>query len=151
MVRADAVREKRAELGLTETDVLAYPKVGLSKADQRELLGDCLPSCTVVRIPAKPPIVPPCRESFDLPFPHLATCGEASNLVTGDRDLLEITADTRFKILSAAEIIARIAWSSRPGIHPAGESAGRMSPTAQSSVDLIASICATAAVQSSSA
>ena len=48
--------------------VLAYPKFKLSAADQQELLGDYLPYCTTVRLPAKPPKTPACRDPFDLPF-----------------------------------------------------------------------------------
>ncbi len=89
--------------------VLAYPKFKLSTADQQELLADYLPYCTTVRMPAKPPATPTCRDPFDVPFLQLAIVGKAEYLVTGDQDLLSlagrfvcpiITADQFMKTLS---------------------------------------------------
>jgi uncharacterized protein len=40
------------------------------------------------------PVVPPCRDPFDLPFRYLAIAGRAHALVSGDKDLLAL-ADTR--------------------------------------------------------
>lgn len=91
--------------------VLAYPKFNLTAEDQRELLADYLPYCTAVRIPAKPPKTPVCRDPFDVPFLQLALSGKADYLVTGDRDLLSlagafacsiVTADNLLEILSKA-------------------------------------------------
>jgi putative PIN family toxin of toxin-antitoxin system len=70
--------------------VLAYPKFGLSPAEQEELLADLMPWVAVVRIPHPPPRVPACRDPFDLPFLHLAVAGKARTLVSGDRDLLAL-------------------------------------------------------------
>lgn len=73
--------------------VLAYPKFGLSRADQQELLGDYLPYIATVRIPHPPPVVPECRDALDAPFLHLAVAGHAQVLVSGDKDLLALAAD----------------------------------------------------------
>lgn len=70
--------------------VLAYPKFKLTSADQQELLADYLPYCTTVRMPAKLPATPACRDPFDLPFLQLAVTGKADYLVTGDQDLLSL-------------------------------------------------------------
>ena len=80
--------------------VLAYPKFRLSAADREELLADYLPYTTTVRIPEPPPIVPECRDPFDVIFLELAVVGKAKVLVTGDRDLLAIAGKTRFSILA---------------------------------------------------
>lgn len=89
--------------------VLAYPKFKLSAAGQQELLADYLPYCTTVRMPARLPATPACRDPFDLPFLQLAVAGKAECLVTGDQDLLclaerfacpIITADQYIKMLN---------------------------------------------------
>ena len=71
--------------------VLAYPKFRLSAPEQQELLADYLPFVEVVDIPQPPPRVPDCRDPMDLPFLYLAVAGKAKVLVSGDRDLLDIT------------------------------------------------------------
>ena len=70
--------------------VLAYPKFGLSAAEQEDLLADVLPWAQVVHVPDPPPAAPACRDPFDLPFLHLAIAGRAQALVSGDRDLLAL-------------------------------------------------------------
>ena len=70
--------------------VLAYPKFGLSRLEQDELLADYLPHTQAVRIPQPPPTVPKCRDLLDVPFMHLAVVGKAKVLVSGDRDLLAL-------------------------------------------------------------
>ena len=70
--------------------VLAYPKFGLSAAEQEELLADYLPWAHVVQAPDPPPAVPRCRDPFDVMFLHLAVAGKAQALVSGDRDLLAL-------------------------------------------------------------
>lgn len=70
--------------------VLAYPKFRLAADEQQDLLADYLPSVQVVRIPVPPPVAPPCRDPFDLPFLHLAIAGKADALVSGDKDLLAL-------------------------------------------------------------
>jgi putative PIN family toxin of toxin-antitoxin system len=73
--------------------VLAYPKFRLSQAEQDELLADYLPYAETVRITQPPPTVPDCRDVLDLPFMHLAAVGKAQVLVSGDRDVLAISAE----------------------------------------------------------
>ncbi len=70
--------------------VLAYPKFGLSAAEQEELLADYLPWAHVVQVPDPPPAVPRCRDPFDVVFLQLAVAGKARALVSGDRDLLTL-------------------------------------------------------------
>lgn len=73
--------------------VLAYPKFRLSREEQGELLADYLPYAQTVRIPQPPPAVPSCRDALDLPFMELAVAGQAQMLVSGDRDLLVLSAE----------------------------------------------------------
>ena len=86
--------------------VLAYPKFRLSAGDREQLLADYLPWATTVAVPAKPPATPPCRDPFDIPFLQLAAAGRASMLVTGDRDLLELADQPRYRILTPADFLA---------------------------------------------
>ena len=88
--------------------VLAYPKFRLSAEDQAELLGDYLPAATVVSVPEPPPAVPPCRDPHDLAFLHLAAAGRADALVTGDADPLALAGQTPWRILTLAEMVARL-------------------------------------------
>lgn len=83
--------------------VLAYPKFGLSKAEQDELLADYLPYAQTVRIPVPPPAVPACRDPMDLPFMHLAVAGQAQALLTGDKDLIALAAE--FEQASGCRIV----------------------------------------------
>ena len=83
---------------------LAYPKFRLASAEQRELLADYLPYCTTVRMPARPPKTPACRDPADIPFLQLALAAKAEHLVTGDRDLLALA--NRFNVT----IIKPEAW-----------------------------------------
>jgi uncharacterized protein len=81
--------------------VLSYTKFKLTAGDRDELLGDYLPFCTTVRMPAEAPNVPACRDPWDLPFLQLAAYAKANFLVTGDIDLLDIRDKTRFAIVTA--------------------------------------------------
>lgn len=85
--------------------VLAYPKFNLTAEEQRELLADYLPYCTAVRIPAKPPKTPVCRDPFDVPFLQLALAGKADYLVTGDRDLLSLAGAFACPIVTADNLL----------------------------------------------
>ncbi|MBW6494088.1 MAG: putative toxin-antitoxin system toxin component, PIN family [Burkholderiaceae bacterium] len=80
--------------------VLGYPEFRLDPAAQRELLADYLPYAEVVRIPKPLPIVPACRDVFDLPFLRLAVAGRADILVSGDADLLALADLVRFGIMT---------------------------------------------------
>jgi len=85
--------------------VLAYPKFKLTAADQQEPLADYLPYCTTVRMPAKPPATPACRDPLDLPFLQLAIAGKAAYLVTGDQDLLSLAGRFICPIITADQFI----------------------------------------------
>lgn len=85
--------------------VLAYPKFKLSAADQQELLADYLPYCTTVKMPAKPPVTPDCRDPFDLPFLQLAVAGKADCLVSGDQDLLSLAGQFVCPIITAEQFL----------------------------------------------
>ena len=85
--------------------VLAYPKYKLSAAEQQELLADYLPYCTTVRMPAKLPVTPVCRDKFDLPFLQLAVTGKADFLVSGDRDLLSLAGQFVCPIINADQFM----------------------------------------------
>lgn len=75
--------------------VLAYPKFGLSRVEQEELLADYLPWTATVRITQPPPRMPVCRDPLDAPFLHLAVAGKAHMLVSGDKDLLALSVEFR--------------------------------------------------------
>ncbi len=92
-VRAGWQEGRFQPLASTETvrelaRVLAYPKFKLSAGEQQDLLADYVPWVQVVLVPEPPPVVPACRDPFDLVFLHLAVAGRARMLVTGDKDLL---------------------------------------------------------------
>lgn len=89
--------------------VLAYPKFKLSGEDSHELLADYLPHCTTVRAPTKTPDTPTCRDPYDVPFLQLAIAGRADYLVTGDPDLLSLAAVFRPPIITAEELLRRLA------------------------------------------
>ena len=84
---------------------LAYPKFRLTPEQQHELLADYLPYAVSVHIPQPPPVVPPCRDPFDLPFLQLAAAGKAMALVTGDKDLLTLAGQCRFAILTPSAFL----------------------------------------------
>jgi putative PIN family toxin of toxin-antitoxin system len=88
---------------------LAYPKFKLSPEEQQELLADYLPYCTVVRMPAKPPKTPACRDPFDIPFLQVAIAGKAAYLVTGDKDLLSLAATFPRSIITAEKVLGMLA------------------------------------------
>lgn len=88
--------------------VLAYPKFKLTAEDQQELLADYLPYCETVAIPQPPPITPPCRDPFDLPFLQLALAGKAQALVTGDQDLLSLADGFAVPVVSAEKFMATL-------------------------------------------
>jgi putative PIN family toxin of toxin-antitoxin system len=88
---------------------LAYPKFRLSGEEQQELLADYLPYCSTVRMPARPPKTPACRDRFDLPFLQLALVGKADYLVTGDRDLLALAGRFACPIVTAGQCLSALA------------------------------------------
>ncbi len=88
---------------------LSYPKFKLSDLAQGELLADYLPYCETVRMPAKPPRTPVCRDPFDLPFLQLAVAGKAQFLITGDRDLLTVADQLPFALIGPDEFMLLLA------------------------------------------
>ena len=88
--------------------VLAYPKFKLSASDQEELLADYLPHCRSVRIPARLPKLPQCRDANDQMFLELAAVGKADFLVTGDKDLLVLASAFGRRIVTADVFLDRL-------------------------------------------
>lgn len=86
--------------------VLAYPKFKLSAADREELLADYLPYCRSMRIPARLPKLPQCRDANDQMFIELAAVGQADGLVTGDKNLLVLSPAFGQRILTADAFLA---------------------------------------------
>ncbi len=91
-------RDTAAEL----VRVLAYPKFCLTREEQEVLLADYLPYAETVKIPARKPRVPACRDPFDVPFLLLAVIGKADALVTGDQDLLALDGQIPCPIVTSA-------------------------------------------------
>ena len=89
--------------------VLAYPKFRLNTREQQDLLSDYLPFCTTVKIADPPPPTPVCRDPFDTPFLELAIAGGADFLVTGDQDLISLSAEFSRPIVKVDEFLARLA------------------------------------------
>lgn len=87
---------------------IAYPKFHLSPAEQNELLGDYLPYCSTIRMPARLPATPRCRDAGDVPFLQLALVGRADALVTGDADLLSLASAFPRTILTPARFLAEL-------------------------------------------
>lgn len=85
--------------------VLAYPEVKLTPEEREELLADYLPSGEVVAPWQSKPEVPVCRYEKDQIFLDLAAVGAAHWLVTGDRDLLNLSGQMRFQIIAPATAI----------------------------------------------
>ena len=85
--------------------VLAYPKFKLTVADRENLLSDILPWCEMITVPDGLPI-PDCRDPHDVKFLTLALAAKADVLVTGDKDLLDLTAAFPVPILTAAQFNA---------------------------------------------
>lgn len=88
--------------------VLGYPKFKLAPHEQHDLLADYLPWTEVVRMPAKRPRTPACRDPDDLPFLQLALVAKADALVSGDADLLDLAGTTRMAIVTPAQAVARL-------------------------------------------
>lgn len=87
---------------------LTYSKFKLSPEQQQELLADYLPFCVTVRMPAKPPKTPACRDPFDVPFLQLAIIGKADYLATGDKDLLTLASKFSCPIITADQLLTKL-------------------------------------------
>lgn len=69
--------------------VLAYPKFQLTDIERDDLLGEYLPWCEPITVPAET-VVPEVRDPDDRIFLRVALAGQADALVTGDQDLLSL-------------------------------------------------------------
>lgn len=88
--------------------VLAYPRFALAEAEIEALLAEYLPWTRSVRLPAKSARrLPRCRDPHDQVFLELAAAGGAAVLVTGDRDLLDLSDPAPFAIEDVAAYLAR--------------------------------------------
>ncbi len=85
--------------------VLAYPKFQLTPTEQEDLLSDYILFCEAVAMPDVLPIIPECRDPFDVPFLLLAVVGKADYLVTGDRDLLSLKDNFSCPIVTAEDFL----------------------------------------------
>lgn len=88
--------------------VLAYPKFKLAPDEQHDLLADYLPWTAAVKLPARMPATPPCRDPHDVPFLQLAFAAKADALVTGDADLLVLAPLRRIALLTPADAIRQL-------------------------------------------
>ncbi|WP_083617934.1 putative toxin-antitoxin system toxin component, PIN family [Planktothrix serta] len=88
--------------------VLTYPKFKLTNSEQEDLLSDYLPFCDTVLMPDTLPVVPECRDPFDIPFLLLAVVGEADYLVTGDNDLLCLANNFSCPVLTVDKFLTVI-------------------------------------------
>jgi len=88
--------------------VLAYPKFRLRGEEREDLLSDYLLFCEIVQVPDPPPLTPPCRDPFDVPFLELALAGKAEFLVSGDRDLLSLAGQFPCPIVTAAGFLQHL-------------------------------------------
>ena len=79
--------------------MLEYPKFNLSLEERRELLGEYLPYCRIIEQVRKCPVL--CRDAKDQPFLDLAHSAKANALVTVDRDLLILSGQTSFHIVTS--------------------------------------------------
>lgn len=71
--------------------VLTYPKFHLNQAEQEELLAEYLPYCETAVFHASAP-APAVRDAADQAFLQLAIAAQVAYLVTGDADLLSLSA-----------------------------------------------------------
>ncbi|MEH1876062.1 putative toxin-antitoxin system toxin component, PIN family [Nostoc sp. S13] len=85
--------------------VLAYPKFKLTPTEQEDLLSDYILFCEAVTMPDRLPVIPECRDPFDVPFLLLAMVSEGDYLVTGDCDLLSLKDNFSCPIITAEDFL----------------------------------------------
>lgn len=86
--------------------VLAYSKFGLLPEETELLLVDFVPFSRLVAVaPSAGRGLLRCRDRHDQKFLELAAAGGAEQLVTGDRDLLDLAGRTPFEIVTVAEFL----------------------------------------------
>ncbi len=93
--------------------VLAYPKFKLTPTEQEDLLSDYILFCEAVAMPNLLPVIPECRDPFDVPFLLLAVVSQADYLVTGDRDLLSLKDNFSCPIITAEDFLRVIDHQTR--------------------------------------
>lgn len=81
--------------------VLSYPKFKLCSTDIRLLLADYLPWCEAISVPEHI-AVPDCQDPHDRAFLALALAGGADFLITGDKDLLDLSGSFAIPIVTLA-------------------------------------------------
>ena len=80
----------------------------LAHIPAREIaLGDYLPWCETVKAPNRIK-VPDCRDPLDRPFLELALTARADALITGDKDLLDLSETFGVPILTPAAFRVRL-------------------------------------------
>ncbi len=79
--------------------VLDYPKFRLTPFEKQTILKAFLPHAEAVSVTSTAGC-PPCRDPHDVPFLALARQGQADYLVTGDADLLAVSGETPYTILT---------------------------------------------------
>jgi uncharacterized protein len=87
---------------------LDYPKFKLEAAEKQTLLAAYLPYCETLAEPATRTRLPKCHDADDQKFLLLAAATKAHALVTGDKDLLALSANAPFAIITPAELIASL-------------------------------------------
>jgi putative PIN family toxin of toxin-antitoxin system len=85
--------------------VLAYPKFKLTPTEQEDLISDYILFCEAVAMPDHLPVIPECRDPFDVPFLLLAVVSEADYLVTGNLDLLSLKDNFSCPIITAEDFL----------------------------------------------
>lgn len=88
--------------------VLKYPKFTLTLEEREILMADFLPFTEVITVSEENSTMPRCRDMDDQIFLELAQQGNASFLVSGDKDLLDCASRTGFKIITPSEFTALI-------------------------------------------
>lgn len=84
--------------------VLHYRKFGLTFEEVAHALSLYIPHAEIIENIQPAPIT--CRDSKDQKFLDLAHSAQASALVTGDEDLLVLTGQAEFKILTPSDYLA---------------------------------------------
>lgn len=88
--------------------VLAYPKFGLAAADTKNLLAHYMEHAEALGQVKTRARLPRCRDEDDRKFLLLAHAARADALVTGDRDLLALSAQSRIAILTPDALRQRL-------------------------------------------
>ena len=88
--------------------VLAYPKLGLSEEETKNVLAHYMEHAEAVREAGASVRIPECRDPDDRKFLQLAYAATADALVTGDADLLTLAGKSRVPILTPDALKAEL-------------------------------------------